>query len=77
MFQSRSTANYTVDRCRHTLECPEKSKADTNADTAHIVTARFDWSERRDLNSGPLAPHGRVLEDLIPSSSGPFRGVSA
>lgn len=41
VFQSRSTAFGAVDRCRHTLEYLGESKADTNADTAHIVTARF------------------------------------
>ena len=26
-------------------------------------TYYFDWSERRDLNSGPLAPHASALPD--------------
>src|SRR2546421_1953207 len=26
-----------------------------------LFRSRFDWSERRDLNSGPLAPHASAL----------------
>ena len=33
---------FEADQCRHTLEYLVKSKADPNADTVHIVTARFD-----------------------------------
>ena len=53
MIRAPVSCRACVWQCRHTLECLGESKADT----AHIGTARFDWSERRDLNSGPLAPH--------------------
>jgi hypothetical protein len=40
-----------------------KSKVDTEADTIDFEKARKSLSERRDLNSGPLAPHASALPD--------------
>ena len=36
-------------------------EVDTKPDTDGFREARFNWSERRDLNSGPLAPHASAL----------------
>src|ERR1700722_19458854 len=35
----------------------------TDLATGGLLAARKSWSERRDLNSGPLAPHASALPD--------------
>jgi hypothetical protein len=51
-FRAAALLSLVMVGCR-----PYFSKADTKADKVGLPIARKYWSERRDLNSGPLAPH--------------------
>jgi hypothetical protein len=44
-------------------------KVATEVATAVQHIACFSWSERRDLNSGPLAPHGNFSFLHVPVES--------